>query len=69
MDKIIMGNMGTHRAAPAEYPDLKYDPVKDFTPVGLAAEVPAIIVTRKDFPADSLAEFIGYLRANRDKGQ
>jgi tripartite-type tricarboxylate transporter receptor subunit TctC len=64
---IIMGNMGTHGAAPAQYPDLKYDPIKDFTPIGLAAEVPAIIVTRKDFPANSLAEFIAYLRANRDK--
>jgi tripartite-type tricarboxylate transporter receptor subunit TctC len=64
---IIMGNMGTHGAAPAQYPDLKYDPIKDFTPIGLSAEVPAVIVTRKDFPANSLAEFIGYLRTNGDK--
>src|SRR6267154_3655535 len=40
---IIMGNMGTHGAAPAQYPELKYDPINDFTPVGLAAEVPAVI--------------------------
>jgi tripartite-type tricarboxylate transporter receptor subunit TctC len=64
---IIMGNMGTHGAAPAQYPDLKYDPINDFAPIGLAAEVPAVIVTRKDFPANSLAEFIAYVRANRDK--
>ncbi|MBR0962953.1 tripartite tricarboxylate transporter substrate binding protein BugD [Bradyrhizobium diazoefficiens] len=64
---IIMGNMGTHGAAPAQYPDLKYDPISDFTPIGLAAEVPAIIVTRKDFPANNLAEFSAYLRANADK--
>jgi tripartite-type tricarboxylate transporter receptor subunit TctC len=64
---IIMGNMGTHGAAPAQYPDLKYDPIKDFTPIGIAAEVPAVIVTRKNFPANSLAEFIGYLRTNGDK--
>jgi tripartite-type tricarboxylate transporter receptor subunit TctC len=64
---IIMGNMGTHGAAPAQYPDLKYDPVNDFTPVGLAAEVPAVIVTRKNFPASNLAEFIAYIRANQDK--
>ena len=64
---IIMGNMGTHGAAPAQYPDLKYDPIKDFTPIGLAAEVPAVIVARKDFPANSLAEFIAYVRANQDK--
>lgn len=64
---IIMGNMGTHGAAPAQYPDLKYDPINDFAPIGLAAEVPAVIVTRKDFPANSLAEFIAYVRANSNK--
>src|ERR1700733_10197866 len=36
---IIMGNMGTHAAAPAQYPELKYDPINGFTPIGLAAEV------------------------------
>jgi tripartite-type tricarboxylate transporter receptor subunit TctC len=64
---IIMGNMGTHGAAPAQYPELKYDPTKDFSPIGLAAEVPAVIVTRKDFPARDLSEFISYLRANQDR--
>ncbi|WP_246510272.1 Bug family tripartite tricarboxylate transporter substrate binding protein [Bradyrhizobium glycinis] len=64
---IIMGNMGTHGAAPAQYPDLKYDPINDFTPIGIAAEVPAVIVTRKDFPADSLPDFIAYVRANQHK--
>jgi putative tricarboxylic transport membrane protein len=64
---IIMGNMGTHGAAPAQYPDLKYDPIKDFTPVGLVAEVPAVIVARKDFPANNLPEFIAYVSANQDK--
>ena len=64
---LIMGNMGTHGAAPAQYSDLKYDPINDFTPIGLAAEVPAVIVTRKDFPADNLPEFIAYVRANQDR--
>lgn len=64
---LIMGNMGTHGAAPAQYSDLKYDPINDFTPIGLAAEVPAVIVTRKEFPANNLSEFIAYVRANQDK--
>src|SRR4029434_7538265 len=37
---IMMGHMGTHGAAPALYPNLKYDPTKDFVPVGLAAGTP-----------------------------
>ncbi|MCP4615193.1 MAG: tripartite tricarboxylate transporter substrate binding protein BugD [Bradyrhizobium sp.] len=64
---IIMGNMGTHGAAPAQYPDIRYDPVNDFTAIGLTAEVPAVIVTRKDFPARNLSGFIAYVRANQDK--
>jgi tripartite-type tricarboxylate transporter receptor subunit TctC len=55
---IMMGHMGTHGAAPALYPNLKYDPTKDFEPIGLAAGTPIIIVARKDFPAANLKEFI-----------
>jgi tripartite-type tricarboxylate transporter receptor subunit TctC len=55
---IMMGHMGTHGAAPALYPNLKYDPTKDFAPIGMAAETPILIVTRKDFPAADLKEFV-----------
>ena len=55
---IMMGHMGTHGAAPALYPNLKYDPNKDFEPIGLAAGTPILIVARKDFPAADLKEFI-----------
>jgi tripartite-type tricarboxylate transporter receptor subunit TctC len=55
---IAMGHMGTHGAAPALYPNIKYDPTKDFEPIGLAAGTPILIVARKDFPAADLKEFI-----------
>jgi putative tricarboxylic transport membrane protein len=55
---IMMGHMGTHGAAPALYPNLKYDPDKDFEPIGLVAGTPILIVARKDFPATDLREFI-----------
>jgi tripartite-type tricarboxylate transporter receptor subunit TctC len=55
---IAMGHMGTHGAAPALYPNLRYDPTKDFEPIGLAAGTPILIVARKDFPAADLKEFI-----------
>jgi tripartite-type tricarboxylate transporter receptor subunit TctC len=64
---IEMGHMGTHGAAPAVYPDLKYDPVKDFEPIGLAAGTPILIVAKKDFPAKDLREFIDYLKKNSEK--
>jgi len=64
---IMMGHMGTHGAAPAAYPDLKYDPVKDFVPIGLASGTPIVIVARKDFPAADLKAFIAYVKANSEK--
>jgi tripartite-type tricarboxylate transporter receptor subunit TctC len=64
---IEMGHMGTHGAAPGMYPKLRYDPVKDFAPIGMAAGTPIIVVSRKDFPATDLKSFVAYLKANQDK--
>jgi tripartite-type tricarboxylate transporter receptor subunit TctC len=64
---IMMGHMGTHGAAPAVYPNLKYDPLKDFAPIGLAAGTPILIVARKDLPPKDLKEFVAYAKQNSDK--
>jgi tripartite-type tricarboxylate transporter receptor subunit TctC len=64
---IEMGHMGTHGAAPGAYPDLKYDPAKDFEPIGLAAGTPIVIVARKDLPPKDLKEFVALLKKESDK--
>jgi tripartite-type tricarboxylate transporter receptor subunit TctC len=64
---IISGHMGTHAAAPAFYPNLGYDPEKDFEPIGLIAEQPELLAVRKDFPANTLQEFVAYAKANENK--
>jgi tripartite-type tricarboxylate transporter receptor subunit TctC len=64
---IMMGHMGTHGAAPAMYPKLRYDPTKDFEPIGLAAGTPILIVARKDFSPKDLKEFIAHLKQNQNK--
>lgn len=64
---VMMGHMGTHGAAPALYPKLKYDPTKDFEPIGIAAGTPIVIVAKKDMPAKDLKEFVAYLKANQSK--
>jgi tripartite-type tricarboxylate transporter receptor subunit TctC len=43
--------------------------VADFAPVALIAEQPMVLLTRKDFPADTLQEFIAYVKANAAKLQ
>ncbi|HEY6755099.1 MAG TPA: tripartite tricarboxylate transporter substrate-binding protein [Pseudolabrys sp.] len=57
----------SHAANVAFYPQLRYDPVSDFEPIGLVAESPMAFVARKDFPANSFKEFIAYLKANKEK--
>ena len=64
---LLAGSMGSHVAAPVLTPNIKYDSERDFEPIGLTAHSPAVIVARKDFPANNLSEFVTYLKQNSDK--
>src|SRR5471032_506665 len=61
---ILSGHLGTNALASAFYPNLGYDPQKDFEPIGLSAEYPELLVARKDFPPNNLREFVAYAKAN-----
>ncbi|PTM44252.1 Bug family tripartite tricarboxylate transporter substrate binding protein [Phreatobacter oligotrophus] len=60
---LIMGNMGTHAVAVSQYRSLGYRPLTDFTPIGLVASVPAVVVARRDFPGTTLVDLQAALRA------
>ncbi len=64
---LLAASMGSHVAAPVLTPNLKYDPARDFEPVGITSHAPAVIVAKKDFPAKDLREFIAYVKENGDK--
>jgi tripartite-type tricarboxylate transporter receptor subunit TctC len=64
---LLAGSMGSHVAAPVLTPGIKYNSERDFEPIGLTAHSPAVIVARKDFPANNVSEFIAYLKQNGDK--
>lgn len=49
---------------PALYPDSKFDPLKDFSYIGLLGEGPAAIVGRKDLPPNDLKELLKYMKDN-----
>ncbi len=60
----LLGTIATH-ANPQLYSDKPlYDPINDFVPVALMAEIPLILIARKDLPANNLEEFIAYAKAN-----
>src|SRR5215470_8162748 len=60
----IMGDMGTHAASVALYPNLAYKPDTDFAPIGTVAGTPVLILGRKDFPPKDLNEFNSYVKTN-----
>jgi tripartite-type tricarboxylate transporter receptor subunit TctC len=64
---IQIGQMGTHAAAVALYPDLAYKPDVDFEPIGMVAGLPIVITAKKELPANDLKEFMLYVKANAEK--
>lgn len=61
---LLGAGMGSHVAAAALFPNLKYDSTKDFEPIGMASNSPVAVVAKKDFPAKDLKEFVAYVKKN-----
>jgi tripartite-type tricarboxylate transporter receptor subunit TctC len=57
----------SHATNQAMFKNLPYHPVDDFEPIGRATSGPMVIVTRNDFPAKDLNEFVSYVKANAPK--
>ena len=53
--------------APAFFPKLGWDPLKDFAPVSMVATVPIIVVVNPAVPAQNAQELIAYSKANPGK--
>jgi tripartite-type tricarboxylate transporter receptor subunit TctC len=53
--------------APAFFPQLGWDPVKDFAPVSMVATVPIMLVINPAVPASNPRELIAYAKANPGK--
>jgi tripartite-type tricarboxylate transporter receptor subunit TctC len=64
---FLLGTVGTHAQNQTLYKKPLYNAATDFQPVALVAEVPLILITRKDFPANTFEEFVAYAKANQAK--
>ena len=62
-----IGTVGTHAQNQSLYQHPLYNSVTDFTPVALIAEVPIVLIARKDLPVKNLQEFVAYAKANQAK--
>jgi tripartite-type tricarboxylate transporter receptor subunit TctC len=65
---FLSGNSSTHTFSQLLNKKPPYDALTDFTPVA-AFENSKVLIARKDFPADTLREFIAYVRSNQGKLQ
>ena len=59
---IVMSASGPLAANRTLYPNLGYDPEKDFEPISLYATLPNIVVVTAKLPIGTLAELIDYVR-------
>ncbi len=66
---FVLGTVGTHAQSQTMYKKPLYNSASDFTPVALIAEVPIVLIARKDLPVSNLREFIAYAKANQAKMQ
>jgi tripartite-type tricarboxylate transporter receptor subunit TctC len=64
---LTMGTTSTHVIAPAAYPNVKYDPIKDFVPMTLVASTPYLLVLNPSVPAKSLKEFVALMKSQPGK--
>jgi len=62
-----IGTVGTHAQSQTLYARPPYNAATDFTPVALIAEVPIVLIARKDLPVNNLKEFVAYAKANEAK--
>ena len=65
---FVLGTVGTHAQSQTMYKKPLYH-ATDFTPVALIAEVPIVLISRRDLPVNDLPEFIAYAKANQTKMQ
>ena len=60
----LLLSYSSHTINAGLFPRLPYDPVRDFTPVGMVATAPALLVVAPSLPVHDVAELIAYSKKN-----
>ena len=64
---LSMGQLTPNAIAPALYPKLPYDAIKDFAPIVLVGTSPNVLVVTPSLPAKNLAELVALAKAQPGK--
>jgi tripartite-type tricarboxylate transporter receptor subunit TctC len=63
---LLMGVTGSHGVAPSLYPNLGYQPLRDFAPISLLVSAPLVLVVNPEVPAKTLKDFIALAKKEPD---
>jgi len=63
---LMQGYVATHGTNPATR-RVPYDPIKDFTPIGMIGATPNVLIVNSQVPVKNMKEFIDYARKNPGK--
>jgi len=61
---LLIGYSMFHVGNPVMFKNLQWDPLKDFTPVGMIAVAPHVITVNASLPYQTLKELVDYARAH-----
>jgi tripartite-type tricarboxylate transporter receptor subunit TctC len=64
---LFMTTNTSHSANPSLFKELRYDPIKDFTPITRVGELPFALAVHPSVPARTMQELIDYAKANPGK--
>jgi len=64
---ITLATTSTHVVAPAAYPKLGYDPIRDFAAVSLVAVTPYLLVVHPSLDVKTVKEFVAFVKARPGK--
>ena len=63
---LMQGYVATHGTTPATR-RISYDPIKQFTPIGMIGATPNVLAVNANVPAKTVQEFIDYVKRNPGK--
>jgi len=64
---LFMTTNTSHSANPSLFKTLRYDPIKDFTPIARVGELPFALAVHPSVPAKTMKELIAHAKANPGK--
>lgn len=63
---LLQGYVGTHGTTPATR-RIPYDPIKDFTPIGMIGATPNVLVVTPSLPVQTVEQFVDFAKRNPGK--